>query len=108
MSCLTDLYNREWVQIATIAKESKGQSQEKNIPSCILELFTYIAETKLSTDGPVVFKLADLVSLYMQRLEQFAIGSSESDMHLTRLKYKLLAEIPELEKVSKYDQEIPQ
>ena len=42
-------------------------------------------------------KLADLVSLYKQRLEQFEIGSSESDPYPTRLKEKLLAEISELE-----------
>ena len=29
MSCLTALYNRERTHIATIAKESKGQSREK-------------------------------------------------------------------------------
>ena len=44
-----------------------------------------------------MFKLADLVSLYKQRLEQFGIGSSDLDIHSTRLKDKLLAEIPELE-----------
>ena len=97
-SCLTALYNRERAHIATIAKESKDQSREKEIyPLVFSELLAYIVETKLSTDGPVVFKLADLVSLYKQRLEQFGKGSSDSDIHSTRLKDKLLAEIPELE-----------
>ena len=47
--------------------------------------------TKLSTDGPLVSKLADHVSLYKQRLEQFRIGSLESDIHSFRFKDKLLA-----------------
>ena len=67
-SCLTDLYNRERAHIATIAKESKDQSREKEIYSLeFSELLAYIVETKLSTDGPVLFKLADLVSLYKQK-----------------------------------------
>ena len=37
------------------------------------------------TDGPVVFKLVDLVSLYKQMLEQFGIRSSESDTYRTVL-----------------------
>ena len=35
--------------------------------------------------------------MYKQRLEQFGIGSSESDFYPTRLKEKLLGEISELE-----------
>ena len=96
-SCLTALYNRERGHIATIEKESKDQSQEKEInPLVFSELLAYIVETKLRTGGPIVFKLADLVSLYKQRLEQFGIGSSDSDIHSSRLKDKLLAEIPKL------------
>ena len=38
-----------------------------------------------------------ILSVYIKRLEQFGIGSSDSDIHSTRLKDKLLAEIPELE-----------
>ena len=96
--CLTDLYNRERTHITTIAKGSKDESREKEIyPQVFSELLAYILETKLSTDGPVVFKLADLVSFYKQKLKQFGIGSSDSNIHSTRLKDKLLAEIPELE-----------
>ena len=82
----------------TVAKERKEQPREKEIyPLVFLKLLAYIVETKLSTDDTVVFKLVDLVSLYKQRLEQFGIGSSESDPYPTRLKEKLLAEISELE-----------
>ena len=68
-SCLTALYNRERANPVTVAKERKEQSGEKEIyPLAFSELLAYIVETKLSTDDPVVFKLADLVSLYKQRL----------------------------------------
>jgi hypothetical protein len=40
-------------------------------------------------------RLADLVSFYKQRLEQ--LGMKTPDVNSTRLKEKLLAEIPELE-----------
>ena len=92
-SCLTVLYNRERTHIATVAKESKDKSREKEIcPLVFSELLAFIVETKLSTDGPVVFKFADLVSWY-KRPEQFGIGSSDSDIHSTRLKDNLLAKI---------------
>ena len=86
---MTALYNRERAHIATNGKESKDHSREKEIyPLAFSELLAYIVETKLSTDSPVVFKLADLVSLYKQKLEQFGIASSDSDIHSTRLKDK--------------------
>ena len=54
-----------------------------------------IVEIKTSSDNSVVFHLADLVSLCKQRLEQ--LGMKAPDVNSTRLKEKLLAEIPELE-----------
>ena len=67
-------------------------TRERNIPCSIFRaLSIYTVETKLSTDGPVVVKLTDFVSLYKQRLEQFGIGSSDSDNHSTRLKDKFLS-----------------
>ena len=88
-SCLTALYSRERAHPVAVAKERKEQSKEKEIcPLVFSELLAYIVETKLSTDDPVMLKLADRVSLYKQRLEQFGIGSSESDPYPTRLKEK--------------------
>ena len=46
-----------------------GESRAKGIGT-----FGYTYGLQI-TDDPVVFKLADLVSLYKQRLEQFGIGS---------------------------------
>ena len=69
-SSLTALYNREKAHIATIAKESINQSREKEIyPLVFSELLAYIVEARLSTDDPLMFKIADLVRLYKQRLE---------------------------------------
>ena len=62
-------------------------------------LLTYIVETKTSSNNPVVFRLVDLVSLYKQRLDQ--LGRKTPDVNSTRLKEKLLAEIPELESIKK-------
>jgi hypothetical protein len=44
---------------------------EKEVyPLVFSELLPYILETKTSSDYPVVFSLADLVSLSKQRFEQ--------------------------------------
>ena len=58
----------------------------------------FIIETKLSATGPLVFHLNALVTIFRQRLEQFGIETqSRSDVHSTRLKERLLAEILDLE-----------
>jgi hypothetical protein len=62
-------------------------------------LLNYIVETKTSSNNPVVFHLVDLVSLYKQRLDQ--LERKTPDVNSTRLKEKLLAEIPELESIKK-------
>ena len=51
----------------------------------------------MNNDGPVVFKLADLVNLYKQQLGQLEMHTSASYVHSTRLKEKLLSDIPALE-----------
>ena len=47
----------------------------------------------------MVFRLADLVSLYQQRLQQ--LGVKDHNVNSTRLKDKLLGEIPDLEAYKK-------
>ena len=95
-SCLTALYHRERAHIAAKNKEKVQSSQEKEVfPLVFSELLTYVIETRNSSDGPVSFRLANLVSLYKERLEQF--GTDIPDVNSTRLKEKLLAEIPALE-----------
>jgi hypothetical protein len=88
--------NKEWAYLLTIENQDDSElSQEMEVyPLVFSELLTYIVETKTSSDNPVVFRLADLVSLNKQRLEQ--LGMKTPDVNSTRLKEKLLAEIPEL------------
>ena len=96
-SCLTALYNRERSQLLAIEnqKEDKISSGKEAHPLVFSELLIYIIETKISTNDMAVFRLADLVSLFKQRLEQ--LGADDTDVNSTRLKDRLLREIPELE-----------
>lgn len=95
-SCLTGLYNRERDHLRNIEKQKQCHDIEPQpYPLAFSELVTYIMETKSNSEGPSIFRLADLVSLYKQRLQQ--LGLEAPDVNSTRLKDKLLAEIPELE-----------
>lgn len=94
-SCLTTLYNRERAHVAQKNREICESSQEKDfVPLVFSELLVYVSEKRYSTDEPAVFRLAELVSLYKERLEQF--GTDIPDVNSTRLKERLLSEIPEL------------
>ena len=96
--CLTILYNREKCHLAALRKQENEDSQRKGInPLVYSELLAYIVETNTNSDGPVVFKLAYLVNLDKQRLEQLEMHTSASYVHSTRLKEKLLSDIPALE-----------
>lgn len=65
-SCLTALYNR--VRASNLAAEKQQTSEEKDAyPLAFSELVTYITETKASSKGPAVFRLAEMTSLYKQR-----------------------------------------
>ena len=70
--CLTALYNKERAYLLTIENQDDSElSHEREVyPLVFSELLTYILETKTSSDKPVVCRLADLVSLSKQRLEQ--------------------------------------
>ena len=98
-SCLTALYHKERAYLLTIENQDQDDSELSQEMETYLRVFSelliYIVETKTSSENPVVFRLADLVSLHKQRLEQ--LGMKTPDFNFTRLKEKLLAEIPELE-----------
>ena len=70
--CLTALYNKERAYLLTIENQDDSElSLEREVyPLVFLELLPYILETKTSSDYPVVFSLANLVSLSKQRFEQ--------------------------------------
>ena len=96
LECLTDLYNRERSHLrATKRHEQECAPEEDAHPQAFSELVTYLVETSRSSEGPTVFRLADIVNLYTKRLEQ--LGVEAPAVNSTRLKEKLLSEVPELE-----------
>lgn len=95
-SCLTALYNRERAHFASQSSQEALSTREQEAhPIVFSELLVYIVESRIGADGPMVFRLADLVSLYNQRLIQ--LGIEAPNVNSTRLKDKLLEEIPGLE-----------
>ena len=78
-SCLTALYHKERAYLLTIENQDDSElSQDMELyPFVFSELLTYIVETKTNSDNPVVFRLADLVSLYKQRLEQLGMKTPD-------------------------------
>jgi hypothetical protein len=76
------------------------QEGESNIKDASLndialaELVSYIFETQRNSKESVVFRLADLVSMYQERLSQ--LGLKSLAVHTTHLKEKLLKEMPGL------------
>ena len=96
--CLLDLYNRAR-KVQTDAQQ--GTNREREISGIVLaELMMYIEETRLETSTATVFKLSDLAHLYMSRMEQFGVVS-DTKVHTTRLKQRLLAHFPDLRAQSK-------
>jgi len=76
-------------------KKDKSSQETEVYPLAFSELVTYIAETRTNSDCPAVYRLADMVNLYKRRLEQ--LGVENAEVNSTRLKDRLLAEIPDLE-----------
>lgn len=98
--CIVALYNRERAHLN--AQETQQNAErldtQKIYPIVFSELVTYVNEMRNASEegsAPVIFKLADLVSLYSQRLEQLGVESPV--VNRTRLKEQLLLRIPELE-----------
>ena len=77
--CLTALYNKERTYLLTIENQDDSEmSQEREVyPLVFYELLTYLLGTKTSSDNPVVFILADLVSLSKQRFEQLGMKTHD-------------------------------
>ena len=94
-TCLVGLYNRERAHRLVEKQFQEGLQQDVYPLAFFSEIITYIVETKSSKEGPSILRLADMVQLYKQRLEQ--LGIEKPDVISTRVKEKLLAEISELE-----------
>jgi len=86
--------------IFTRERAAMRQEGESNIKDASLkdialaELVSYIFETQRNSTESVIFRLADLVSMYQERLSQ--LGLKSLPVHTTRLKEKLLNKIPGL------------
>eukprot|EP00795_Rhopilema_esculentum_P008933 gene8933-16565_t len=96
--CLGSLYNRVRSHLATQNDHLNHDedSENQSLAVAFSELVTYIIESCNSGEGPHTFRLADLVLLYKQRVEQ-QIGVDKSSVNSTRLKEQLLLHLPELE-----------
>lgn len=93
-TCLTSLYNKERAHLRKQQSMSEVADPENEINQIVFaELVTHIVESQRESTGGLVFKLADLCHLYESRLKQFEANLT---FNRTRLKNKLLSEIPEL------------
>lgn len=94
-SCLAALYKRE--------KSFRQKAQEDNITSrpesiALAELITYMEEQSMTTNSEElpVFRLDDLANLYTSRIAQFGDGSVQTRVNTTRLKERILCQVPDL------------
>lgn len=90
--CLSALYN----DVRT--KESKSKSKEEKSYSSLhglafASLVSYLEEYPPGDNDVNVFKLADLVKLYSERLENLGCPKSHTNVNSTRLKERLLASV---------------
>ena len=59
------------------------------------ELVVFLDDTSNDEDSAAVFRISDLVKLYKDRLEHLGV-TVDSRIHSTRLKNRLIAQLPEL------------
>jgi hypothetical protein len=72
-ACLVALYNRER---AAMRQEGESNIKDASLNDIVLaELVSYIFETQRNSKESVVFRLADLVSMYQERLSQVLASS---------------------------------
>ena len=100
-ACLAALYNRERAYKRDKYMKHESLCTKDAYPIAFSELVTYINEAKTTCvdNEPLVFKLADLVTLFQSRVVQLGVGLP--DVHATRLKEKLLFHIPQMRAFSK-------
>ena len=95
--CLLALYYR-----AKTTVEAEQKTDHEGVMSRIVlaELVLYIEETPLEEGTAPVFRLADLAKLYTTRMEQLGVALCKK-VTSTRLKERLLAQLPGLRSQSK-------
>lgn len=98
IKCLLALYNRARKVRSTQLKTAN--EEDKILAVVFAELVVYIEDARSKESIAPVFKLADMAQLYRSRLQQLGV-ISETRMHTTRLKQKLLARFPDMRAHSK-------
>ena len=96
--CLLALYYRA----KTTVHRSRPETDHEGVMSRIVlaELVLYIEETHLEEGTAPVFRLADLAKLYTTRMEHLGVALC-TKVNSTRLKERLLAQLPGLRAQSK-------
>jgi len=96
--CLTELYNDVRTYERRKRREAIGAANENEFFHGIVfaQLISYIEETRADSSVVPIFKLADLVKLYTDRLSQLALDRPAERVHSTRLKEKLLTHFPKM------------
>ena len=89
-SCLMALYNRLG-NIRPLKEQEDNESSQVSLEATSLELVMYIEEAP----RPMIFQLADLLKMYACPLEKLG-EHVQGRVTSTRLKDRLLAQIPEL------------
>ncbi len=93
--CLVTLYNKT---AALQTEERHSRSDRLNHGIALAELLAYIDEASMNEDVPPVSKLSDLVKLYSSRLEHLGV-EQQVRPHSTKLKNRILAQIPGLKAI---------
>ena len=74
----------------------KYKANERGVSGIVFaELVLYMEEVRLGEETAHLFKLANLVGLYLSRMQQLG-GNLETRVHSTRLKQRLLAQFPDM------------
>ena len=95
--CMTALHNRVRATEKTNSEDSAQTSPES---IALAELASFIEESKLDSEVAPIFKLSDQVKLYVHRLQQLKACVPDG-VNSTRLKDRLLAQIPALQAQNK-------
>ena len=94
--CLTGLNNRVRAFDRKKAREQKSDD-DLFYGVVVNEIIHYIKDRYETSDSLPVFKLADIVKLTIQRMNDFGVEDAEHKVHSTRLKDKILTYIPDLQ-----------
>ena len=91
LKCLTSLYNR----IRSLNNKNKENNNNFIHGIALAEIIEFIKETKANNTSSPIFKLSELSKKYQNYLKM--LTGTNHDTHSTRLKERILNNVPELE-----------